>query len=252
MAILTEEERQAQSSVSVVVKNAHHAQHQRPPPTADQGLNVAHLCSRAQWLPRQLSRKTLHKYLQVIPVPLPIPKHGSRLDLLPQNIINRICQYVPYEKLIWLSQESHALRMLINPQLAPYETKLSFVLRAERDFKKHYEEKPPNQGCYMCCQVLPAGWFASNQPLQALLRNGLSAKQSVVHLRRFCIRCGVRSGCHGPGAYLVTGTGERLWICECAEIRSVEQVSNCTVCGAICPYRAMGGNSVVAAAEVWV
>ncbi|KAI1077406.1 hypothetical protein F5B20DRAFT_274492 [Whalleya microplaca] len=252
MAIQTELERLrlAQSSASTHAKNAYHSQPQRSPPTPNHGLNVDNVC-RAQWLSRQLSMKTLRQYLQVIAVPFPIPKGGTRLELLPQNILNRISQFVPYEQLIWLSQECRALRMLINPQLAPYETKLSFVLRAERDFHKHYDSKPPNQGCYMCCQVLPAGWFASNQALQAFLRNSLSERQPVIHLRRFCIRCGIKSGCHGPGDYLITRTGERLWICDCTQIRSVEQVSNCNVCGAICPYRAMGGKNIVAA-EVWM
>ncbi|KAI0882228.1 uncharacterized protein GGS22DRAFT_170502 [Annulohypoxylon maeteangense] len=182
----------------------------------------------------QLSKKIAEQYLDVISVPLPLPKNGTRFELLPQNIIDRICSYVPYENLLWLYQQSRALHRIIDPHLAPYETKASFTLRAERDFPQHYNAKPPNLGCYTCSRVLTAAIFATNQPLQALLRLTSSDEEMVVNLRRFCIYCGIHSGCHKPGDELSTRTGGRFWICDCLYILD-DATPGCKGCKARCP-----------------
>ncbi|KAI1103599.1 hypothetical protein F4804DRAFT_309671 [Jackrogersella minutella] len=212
---------------------------QQPLPPLAHISNTTHE-TRVQWFACQLSKGTLRQYLNVITVPLPIPKNATRLELLPQNVINRICQYVPYENLIWLYQQSKALYRIIDPYLAPHETQLSLVLRAERDFIKHYTEKPPNLGCYMWCKrVLPAGVFASNQPLQALLRPSPLDVESVVNLRRFCIYCGIKSGCHNPGDELTTRAGGRFWLCNCLQILS-DATSGCKDCRTLCPLTPRG------------
>ncbi|KAI0837196.1 hypothetical protein F5Y06DRAFT_297983 [Hypoxylon sp. FL0890] len=206
--------------------------------------------SRVQWFSYQLSKKTLRQYLNFIPVPLPLPTDGARLELLPKDVIDHICRYLPYETLIWLSQESKALHRIIDPHLAPYETKLSFVLRAERDFKKHYEKSdPPNLGCYMCFRVLPARVFASNQPLQALLRTPMSEEQPLVNLRRFCIYCGIRSGCHNAGDELNTRTRERFWLCDCLNILS-DKTPCCKNCRTLCPLVPRGADEAAAARKL--
>ncbi|KAI2472604.1 hypothetical protein F4781DRAFT_344692 [Annulohypoxylon bovei var. microspora] len=187
-----------------------------------------------QWFACQLSKGTARQYLNAISVPLPIPKDGTRLELLPQNIIDRICGYIPYENLLWLYQESRALHRMIDPHLAPYETRASFVLRAERDFFQHYSAKPPNLGCYTCSRVLPAGMFASNQPLQALLRATPLDEEMIVNLRRFCVYCGIQSGCHNPGDELNTRVGGRFWLCDCLNILA-DVTPGCKDCGARCP-----------------
>ncbi|KAL7620422.1 hypothetical protein AAE478_009417 [Parahypoxylon ruwenzoriense] len=204
------------------------------PARPSEPLNATHAC-QVQWFACQLSKETMRQYLSVISVPLPLPKGSARFELLPQNVLDQICQYVPYENLLWLYQGSRTLNRIINPHLAPYETKLSFVLRAERDYSKHCNQKPPNLGCYMCHKVLSAGVFASNQPLQAIPRAPPSEQQLVVNLRRFCIYCGIRSGCHVPGDSLITRTGDQFWLCNCLHILSA-QVSTCSDCRAMSPF----------------
>ncbi|KAI1209184.1 uncharacterized protein F4807DRAFT_427491 [Annulohypoxylon truncatum] len=190
--------------------------------------------SCVQLFASRLSKRIVQRYLDVISVPLPLPRNGARLELLPQNVIDRICSYIPYENLLWLYQQSRGVHRIVDPHLAPYETKASFVLRAERDFFQHYSAKPPNLGCYHCARVLPAAMFASNQPLQALLRATASDEETVVNLRRFCIYCGIQSGCHKPGDELNTRTGGRYWICDCLYILN-DVTPGCKDCRARCP-----------------
>ncbi|KAI8961984.1 hypothetical protein F5Y11DRAFT_324281 [Daldinia sp. FL1419] len=181
----------------------------------------------------RLSRETLCQYHNTITVPLPLSKGGCHLEVLPQDLIDRISQYVPYENLIYLSWVSKRLNKMVDPQLAPYETKLSFVLRAERDFYRHYTSnanKPPNLGCYMCHKVLPAGVFAFNQPLQAGVYGSMLDEPVVVNLRRFCLMCGIQMGLHKSGDEIITRTGERYWICKCKFILS-EKTTSCRSCG---------------------
>ncbi|KAI1378595.1 hypothetical protein F4677DRAFT_411337 [Hypoxylon crocopeplum] len=219
-------------------ENSQHSNQQPPLSLSSQDPSAAH-AREVQWFACQLSKGTLRQYLDIIPVLLPLPRGSTRLDLLPQDVLNRICQYVPYENLLWLYQESKTLNQIIDPHLAPYETKISFVLRAERDFPQHYGEKPPSLGCYMCHRVLPPSVFAADQPLQALLQVTPSAQQSVVNLRRFCIPCGIRWGCHGAGDKLSTRTGGRFWLCDCLRVLG-DKTPGCKDCRALCPLLTRG------------
>ncbi|KAI1413264.1 hypothetical protein F5Y13DRAFT_189627 [Hypoxylon sp. FL1857] len=213
-------------------------------PSPGQAPNKDHE-SRVQWFACQLSKKTLRQYLSFIPVPLPLPTSGTRIELLPQDIIDQICRYLPYETLLWLHQQSKALHRAIDPHLAADDTKLSFVLRAERDFKKHYALPSRNLGCYMCYRVLPASVFASNQALQARLRTPASDEQPLVNLRRFCIYCGIRSGCHNAGDELNTRTGGRFWLCDCLNIIS-DKTASCESCRTLCPLVPRGPREAAA------
>ncbi|KAI2614871.1 hypothetical protein GGR54DRAFT_321489 [Hypoxylon sp. NC1633] len=207
---------------------------QQPPLSSSSHAQIVAHQHRVQQFACQLSNETRYRYLNMIPVPLPLPTVGTRLEFLPRDVLNRICEYVDYEKLIWLYQESRTLNRIIDPQLAPYATKLSFVLQAERYFPQHYGAKPPNLGCYMCSKVLPASFFASNQPLQARLQNKPEEEQSVVNLRRFCIDCGIQCGCHCPGGEINTRTGDRFWLCNCLRMLS-DKTTDCMTCGAFSP-----------------
>ncbi|KAI6088055.1 hypothetical protein F4821DRAFT_258224 [Hypoxylon rubiginosum] len=187
------------------------------PNTPNDPLNTDHE-RHVQRIACRLSKKTLQQYLNIIPVPLPLPTGSSYLDILPQAIIDQICSNVPYEDLLVLYQQSRLLHRLIDPHLAPYHTKLSFVLRAERDFRQHWTQTPPNLGCYTCARVLPASFFASRQTLHALLRPSPRDPPTTVCLRRFCVHCGIRTGCHGRGDSLVLQTGAQCWLCDCLRV----------------------------------
>ncbi|KAI2630314.1 hypothetical protein GGS26DRAFT_105690 [Hypomontagnella submonticulosa] len=211
--------------------------------------------SRVQWFACQLSKDTLRQYLNFIRVPLPLQRGSSSLDILPQDIIDRICRYIPYENLLWLYQESKSLHRIIDPHLAPHETKLSLVLRAERDYPKHYDppaRRLPGLGCFMCYRVLPVSVFAKHQTRQALLRTLPSEEQSVIHLRRFCIPCGIQSGCHVAGDELNTRTGERYWLCDCLCVLS-DATPGCGNCSALCPLAPKGSRERMSPrrAEKW-
>ncbi|KAI1774787.1 hypothetical protein F4818DRAFT_73308 [Hypoxylon cercidicola] len=224
------------SQVSETVESdetANHTNQELSSPMSNHDLHLDHE-SKVQWFACQLSKRTLRQYLNYIPVPLPLPAGGAHLEALPQDILDRICEYVPYEDLLRLYRLSKRLRATVDPQLAPYHTKLSFVLRAERDFPKHYTCSPPNLGCYMCHRVLPAGLFAIRQTQQALLRPTPLAQQTVVNLRRFCVYCGIRTGCHGRGDSLTMQTGAQCWLCECPQVYP-ERVPGCRDCRMFCP-----------------
>ena len=63
----------------------------------------------------------------------------TNLDSLPAGIQLAIASYLPYETLISLSQVSRSLHDTIKPEtIASYEDKLAFVMRAEKDFAKHF------------------------------------------------------------------------------------------------------------------
>ncbi|KAI4863382.1 hypothetical protein F4820DRAFT_471569 [Hypoxylon rubiginosum] len=225
-------------------KNIYYTKQESPPlPTSNDIRNTDH-ASQVQWFACQLSKKTLRQYLDRTAMPLPLPTGGARLEILPQDVLDRICRHVPYEDLLRLYQQSRALHRRVDPHLAPYPTKLSLVLRAERDFRKHHARgaAPPNLGCYMCHRVLPPGLFAIRQARQALVvvRPPVAVAvaghrhQTVVNLRRFCVPCGVRTGCHGRGETLVTQTGAQYWLCECPRVHP-EQAPGCGGCRMFCP-----------------
>ncbi|KAI1465415.1 uncharacterized protein F4812DRAFT_121560 [Daldinia caldariorum] len=188
------------------------------------------------YLAKSLSKRTLRQYLDAIAVPLPLTKGHCHLELLPQDIINRISQYVPYESLIYLSWVSKALNRMVDPYLAPHETKLAFVIRAERDFHRHFSGEWPNLGCFMCFKVLPADLFAVDQPLQAELRRSAVDEPVIIDLRRFCIGCGIQSGLHKAGEELNTRVGGRFWICNCLCILG-DQTLVCRDCGTVCQLK---------------
>ncbi|KAI1807048.1 hypothetical protein F4811DRAFT_64112 [Daldinia bambusicola] len=187
-------------------------------------------------LAKSLSKRTLHQYLDTIALPLPLTKGRCHLEFLPQDIINRISQYVPYENLIYLSWASKALNRMVDPYLAPHETKIAFVIRAERDFYRHFSGEWPSLGCFMCFKVLPAGLFAVDQPLQAELRRSAVDEPVVVDLRRFCIGCGIQSGLHKVGEELNTRVGGRFWVCNCLYILD-DQTLVCRDCGTVCQLK---------------
>ncbi|OTB04418.1 hypothetical protein M426DRAFT_11567 [Hypoxylon sp. CI-4A] len=213
--------------------------------------------SRVQWFACQLSKATLRRYLSSVvvvttvarptPMPMPLPRGGARLELLPQDVIDRICSYVPYEDLLRLHQESAALQRVVNPHLASHDSKLSFVLRAERDFPQHRRAR--NLGCYMCFRVLPADFFASNQALQAKLRAAPEDAQVIVNLRRFCIYCGIQSGCHSAGDELNTRGGGRLWLCDCLRVLD-GRTPGCKECKALCPLIPRGSDDFMSLRRV--
>ncbi|OTB19495.1 hypothetical protein K445DRAFT_8529 [Daldinia sp. EC12] len=184
----------------------------------------------------RLSKRTLCQYLNAITAPLALPQGRSHLEYMPQDIINRISQYVPYENLIYLSWVSKSLYGMVDPYLAPHETKLAFVVRAERDFYRHYSGLYPNLGCFMCFKVLPAGLFACDQPLRAELRTSAMDEPVVVDLRRFCVGCGIQLGLHKAGEEFTTRTGGRFWICNCLCILG-EQELVCKGCSAVCQLK---------------
>ncbi|KAI1089884.1 hypothetical protein F5B19DRAFT_465469 [Rostrohypoxylon terebratum] len=222
--------------LQVMTNQTHRASHYLRPPSFSRPIleEIINHDTLVDLFASQLSAGIQERYRDKISVTLPLPRNGARLEILPQNVLNRICSYIPYEHLLWLYQENRALHKKIDPYLAPYETRASFVLRAERDFYQHYSAKPPNLGCYDCTRVLPAAFFASNQPLQALLRATPLDEETVVNLRRFCIYCGIQSGCHSPGDELNTRTGGRFWICECLYILD-DATPGCKDCKARCP-----------------
>ncbi|OWT43378.1 hypothetical protein VFPPC_17459 [Pochonia chlamydosporia 170] len=83
------------------------------------------------------------------------------------------------------------LRKKIDPTKVDYHSKVSFVLKAERDFMKHrpYRSKygdirhPGNRGCYQCFRVLGANHFR-----EASWYNNVVLGAS----RRKCIKCQFR------------------------------------------------------------
>ncbi|KAI0103427.1 hypothetical protein F4814DRAFT_96892 [Daldinia grandis] len=184
----------------------------------------------------RFSKRTLRRYLDTITVSLPLSKGVCHLEILPKDIINQISQYVPYENLIYLSWASKALNKMVDPHLAPHETKLSLVLRAERDYYRHYSLKPSSLGCFICYKILPASVFAIDQPLQAELCTSASSEPVVVNLRRFCIGCGIQSGLHKPGDELTTRIDSQFWICDCLCIHG-ETTLVCRSCGVMCYLR---------------
>ncbi|KAI1502945.1 hypothetical protein F5X99DRAFT_377070 [Biscogniauxia marginata] len=212
---------------------------------AHQQIQVS-FSSKVQWLASQLSHQTRQKYQQ----PYSRPMAKFPLESLPKNVIDRICLYVPYEQLLHLSMGSRILLSIVDPYLAPFDTMMSLVLRAERDFAKHVlkegggssqrrEKAPYNLGCYVCYRVLPPERFASNQPPKVIVQDDDTGCQSIICLRRYCINCGLRVGYHGPGDYLERPTGERSWICNCGNVIDWNETSNCEVCRAVCPFRSM-------------
>ncbi|KAI1342799.1 hypothetical protein F5Y15DRAFT_428757 [Xylariaceae sp. FL0016] len=169
----------------------------------------------------------------------PLTDGDRRMDALPQDVLDRILRHVPYETALFLPAVSRRWRERANPLLAPLETCIAFVLRAERDFATHTPDKATTKrqqqqqqqrsnelrqgqgqgtgqlgqhqrytgwglGCYTCFRVRPAPYFAVDQPLQALQEDPASGTRAYVFLRRFCIECGVRTGLHKPGDLMET------------------------------------------------
>lgn len=102
----------------------------------------------------------------------------------------------PYQALIILSGVTKLLRSVITPSKASHRDKLAFVMKAERDFKKHrpsFEEEDEtkeneavrhsgNFGCYYCFRVLNPEYFPE-------ISYAIEADAS----RRRCMKCRKRS-----------------------------------------------------------
>ncbi|ORY57231.1 uncharacterized protein BCR38DRAFT_109855 [Pseudomassariella vexata] len=129
-----------------------------------------------------------------------------------QYIIDQICRYTDYQTLIHIRRANKALRNAINPQLAPYESKRAFVLRACKDFPQNYKDTI-RWACYSCFLCRETDKFAANQARQAI--RGLPPNQELVNLPNFCIDCGVRHGLHRPGEKMTPITGKPKWLCGC-------------------------------------
>lgn len=158
-------------------------------------------------------------------------KPKIHIEGLPKNIIDHICSCTPYENLLLLSQTSKKLHHIVDPSLSPYELKISFVLRAERDFVQHYDRMVPNIGCYSCCKVLPVSIFDMNQPLYAAVKPQAFDEERIVALRRFCFYCGVKMGCHKPGDVFTIRALGSCWLCRCIKICGGEMLE-CEMCKA--------------------
>lgn len=138
------------------------------------------------------------------------------LEALPKEIIDEISRYLPYKTLINMQWSSPVLWKKVDTQLAPYESRVSFVLRAESEFARHqrgyqdrnkgsrerqgrasvtdsngyynfdrHDDDPLNRdfnnsGCYVCFRVLRTSRFEN--------LNKLKLRENVpVDMRRFCI-----------------------------------------------------------------
>ncbi|KAI0178754.1 hypothetical protein GGR52DRAFT_533299 [Hypoxylon sp. FL1284] len=211
-----------------------YTEQQRPPVTPNYSPNnilyAAHHENKVRLFASWLSDSTARKYLDRIRVPLPLSVGGGGLDILPQGVLNEICKRVPYEYLLRLYQQSRALHETIDPQLAPTDTKVAFVLRAERDFAQHsaganINVDPPNMGCYACYRVLRPELFAQGQTTRLV-----KTKTAVLGLRRFCVHCGIRLGYHEPGKPLTMERGRAQWVCKCSHILPT-RVFSCDECG---------------------
>jgi hypothetical protein len=181
-----------------------------------------------------------HQMLQYMQARYPPRIHMSGtannwLDRIPHDTLDRITQYLSYEDRIYLRQQTRALYAAVNPQAAPWTSKVAFVLHAERDFVQHDDKHGRNIGCYTCFTVQPAREFAQNQRTQAFRRD--LPGRPLVNLHRFCIRCGIKEGLHVPGDLLRRKNAEYSWICGCLEPRDHDLVPTCGICRRNAPMR---------------
>ncbi|KAJ1327697.1 hypothetical protein MN608_07028 [Microdochium nivale] len=82
--------------------------------------------------------------------------------------------------------------------------------------------------CYTCTRRLPPEDFKSEQSFQ--VRSGDHPNSPMIHLRRFCIPCGIQIGAHKPGPVFETKhSDKRRWICACHRIHD-SAASECSSC----------------------
>lgn len=114
---------------------------------------------------------------------------------LSPEVVSMIAQYLSYRDV------SLPLSRIINPQLAPEESKIAIVMHAEKDIERHHNKDNERLGCYVCHRVIEIRKFAIPQ-----LSTDPYSKQN---LRRFCINCGILKGTIKQWMYYVCAT-ERL------------------------------------------
>lgn len=163
----------------------------------------------------------------------------SLLYQFPQEIINMISRHIPYKDLLLLQALSRRLRYIIDPLLASEASKIGLVMRAE-NYKRHYEKKNgeiEKLGCFVCYRVIDVREFAGaeDQTLVDPFARHL-AGQPLRHLRRFCIKCGVKKGYHNPGDVLDRRDHTTWWVCDCRHARDKATMA-CDRCGMNAPMR---------------
>ncbi|KAH9903736.1 hypothetical protein F4778DRAFT_96862 [Xylariomycetidae sp. FL2044] len=205
------------------------------------------------WIQLYLSHQTLTAYLRTYAAP-----RDDFLGNLPQDVLDRICSFTPYEDLFALRVASRGLYHMVKPLLALRETQISLVMRVERDFKRYRNGDTPGHGCYECSRVLPPSRFATNQPLSAALQPYYPSAAAAtpgfydgpdhdagrnVFLRRFCINCGIASNIYRPGDLLTRKTEGNVWICNCRILWESEATSKCYRCYSSAPFRPMSNQA---------
>ncbi|KKA26781.1 hypothetical protein TD95_003156 [Thielaviopsis punctulata] len=188
----------------------------------------------------------------------------SVFERLPAEINDMIFSHLDYKSRISLSQVSRFMNRSVNPQLAPFQDKFSFVMNAELNFRRHWpviceddeddngdiHEHPGNFACYVCFRVRGPNHFDDHQkeayylPPQALSTQSppLSGKQFVVAptaavpqaqptvLRRYCIDCGIHFGLHKPGDVIITKDQKELRVCACRRTGPNTSEKQCLHC----------------------
>lgn len=145
-----------------------------------------------------------------------------------------ITGYLPYEDLLRLQLVSKPFSRIINPQLAPEESKIALVMNAENYIERHHSNRNGHKarlGCYFCYRVIEVREFAISRDQ---LSRDPSSRQA---LRRFCISCGISKGYHKPGDMLERRDGTMWWICACKRIQDKGTTLVCNRCRMHVPYR---------------
>lgn len=160
----------------------------------------------------------------------PLPsRHDSLLYALPQEALNRIARYLPYEALLVLGGLSRTLRRRVDPQLAAEESKIGLVLRAEKDAAHNFRRHRERLGCFACYRVLAVGEFAAEQLARDPYSRGTGAGGGTF-LRRYCVPCGLRRGWHRPGEVIERRDSSTWWVCGCRQARDKTTTSACRRC----------------------
>ncbi|KAK7746085.1 hypothetical protein SLS62_009545 [Diatrype stigma] len=180
--------------------------------------------------------------------------------------------YTPYETLFALQRSSPILWKKVKPTLAPEETKISFVLRAESEFPQHQqwsnggrrsgrsgggsgrnrtrgggggEDDDDDNNAQGQGQEREKtnnyGCFKCYQVLpptqfEALRLPPRGPVRVPVDMRRFCIPCGAGSGIYQPREQIVPMKGPKVWVCDCSAIHE-ESTYHCPSCRTHCPFR---------------
>ncbi|KAK9425497.1 hypothetical protein SUNI508_12953 [Seiridium unicorne] len=161
---------------------------------------------------------------------------SSWLYRLPQEIIDKIAHHLTYKDLLRLQVLSKTLQRIIDPQLASEESKISLVLCAEKDYKRHFSKGSVRLGCFICYRVIDLREFAYEQMARDP-NTELLPGEPPRYLRRFCISCGLKKGYHLPGTILERRDFTTCWICKCRQIRHKETTLVCDQCKMNMPFR---------------